>query len=105
MVECTLQEAIERCMEDGGIARPKDSDGWYDKRDFKSCEFGADLITAPWIYEPPKQSAFQKVRSANPAAPKGSTGEHILKQGWNAAIDEVLKLPLTDQLEHLKSKH
>ena len=44
--------------------------------------------------EPPKESAFEKWEHTQHDFSYGQTKER--KQGWNAAIDEVLQIPLVN---------
>lgn len=93
MKECTLQEAVELCKKDGGYFYAKkamypvryslDSEGYI----ISNSDDGRLWDTAfkeTWIYEPPKQSAFEKWNSEHGAV------KMYKKEGWNAAIDEVL---------------
>jgi hypothetical protein len=115
MKEVSLQEAIELCREKGGRIYKNRSAGEYYvylvERDYFTVRndkygtsnehtndpkvFSHKEITATWIYEPPKQSAFQKWRASyKPAEIRDVTRamEHHEKAIWNAAIDEVLKI-------------
>jgi hypothetical protein len=100
MIECTLQEAIKRCKENGGRFYAKshkpDVTKWKvynnDVVDINDCEFfnlEANDFDYTWIYEPPKESAFQKW---NGSWTECHCAECIKrrKEGWNAAIDAVL---------------
>jgi hypothetical protein len=100
MKEVSLQEAIELCREKGGVFYSSPSHKWIVSRGGNvvsqkdaSMDFTlyAEHFEQTWIYEPPKQSAFQKWESE--LYPTNETSwSRSRKEGWNAAIDEVLKL-------------
>jgi hypothetical protein len=106
MKECTLKEAIELCKKNGGVMYKKDLWGTPQHEKYYYMEiqdefvvswertgrrvFTPTEITAVWIYEPPKQSAFHKWVVSLPS--NLVNADKLRKEGWNAAIDEVLKL-------------
>ena len=106
MKEYTLQGAIELCKKNGGRFYSKEYKG-MDKdwgidtggnvRNIQNSQIFELSILAfetVWIYEPPKQSAFQKWSNLNIPDLREHTKElHRIigrKEGWNAAIDAVL---------------
>jgi hypothetical protein len=106
MIECTLQEAIKRCKENGGRFSESDNpyNEWWVINDkyvvaegniYDDFKLEIEDFDRTWIYEPPKQSAFQKwVKEAkdgdgNPCQCKDCFGDK--KEGWNAALDEVMR--------------
>jgi len=103
MKECTLQEAVELCKKNGGIFYLKDvmvpckykiSPGGYIVSNYNGyvgkMEIWADAFTATWIYEPPKQSAFQKLSNGYPFLSTNKSVQEIARDFWNGAIEEVL---------------
>jgi hypothetical protein len=100
MIECTLQEAIKRCKENGGRFRKHLSDNWIvltntpakkavfekDKDEMDMC---AEYFEATWIYEPPKESAFQKWAVSLPS--NLVNADRLRKEGWNAHHEAVKK--------------
>lgn len=102
MIECTLQEAVKRCKETGGTMRPKDAewapalywnDGYFAKAGTSDgiC-FDVQVASGVWIYEPPKQSAFQEwCTNEQYGKPSESLFRRLKKEGWNAAIDTISK--------------
>jgi len=102
MIECTLQEAIERCRDNGGRCRRHDlNECWvyvggtgavmYQENRHDAKFLAYDFETT-WIYEPPKESAFQKWVESSLHYSLGSGVDTGRKEGWNAAIDAVLAL-------------
>lgn len=116
MKECTLQEAIEISEKNGGgrFAQMDSlpfpwiillSNGWVVTEDKgERVELNNEIFKATWIYEPPKQSAFQKWNQQD----KDSVQTVCRREGWNAALDEVLETMtiygggLRDLVEKLK---
>jgi len=105
MKECTLQEAVELCMENGGTFHKDTTQAaiYYYNNAGAVCEVcnpsvKFKLMTADfnhtWIYEPPKKSAFQEWESHNTFLTETGAEYQAAKQGrkegWNAALDEVL---------------
>lgn len=101
--ECTLQEAMDLYKKNGGKFTKKGSpefpwvvilpNGYaVSKDEGKRIELNYDLFEATWIYEPPTRSAFQ---AWNESTDTGITDANSMKLGWNAAIDEVLKIITT----------
>ena len=118
MKEYTLQEAIVLCSKNGGrfyAKEYKESDKyWMVDKYGKIINIQSDQVfelavlsfESKWIYEPPKQSAFQTWIKNTPTAFKNmpdqtKTESRLRKEGWNAAIDEVcnLCLPIVEQLQ------
>ncbi len=104
MIECTLQEAIKKYKENGGFFYQI---GYPDIKCYVKGqaiifntgkgETGYPLrvcdICATWIYEPPKESAFQKWEKVQNENIIGPDAQFIArKEGWDAAIDTVLTL-------------
>lgn len=98
MKECTLQEAIELCRENGGRFRYKPDGVWWtiEKDVFVHESLGKIPFTIlpwyykePWIYEPPKQSAFQEWNKKQGCQCAPCVG--LRKAGYNQAIDTVVK--------------
>ena len=127
MIECTLQEAIKRCRENGGIFFRKDLWGTPRHKQYVwipneivllegKCDTlwpSVDDILATWIYEPPKQSAFQKWNSET--EPRADIFQHpeCRKEGWNALSNHLVQVSLyhwfneepyisVDQIKELK---
>lgn len=103
MIECTLQKAIELCKENGGTCYMKGLLEPYvyhmSEKNYMVNEAGNPLKMnvfsfTTWIYEHPKQSAFQKWESTqNQEHLYGSGAAHqCRKEAWIGAIDAVLKL-------------
>lgn len=97
MKECTLEQAVELCEKNGG--RVKSENGIFDmsNTDLREMSFTVEEILLKWIYEAPKQSSFQEWDGEHPLIMfSGHTPAEFhrkgRKEGWNAAIDEVLKL-------------
>ena len=87
MKECTLQEAVELCKNNGGFFYKKDAT--YAMHTVNTDEkFTVDDILMVWIYEPP-QSAFNKWLAK--ISDGGALPDKWRNEGWNAAIDEVIK--------------
>ncbi len=111
MIECTLQEAMIK-SKSGGRCWPKSFKnaidggcGFNAQGEFvflgsgEPVKFWESYIEEPWIYEPPRESAFQKWSSntyhlaMTPSKFSYDELVHHRKTGWNAAIDEILNLP------------
>jgi hypothetical protein len=102
-IECTLQEAVEKCDRFGGRFRHPHGDIWYicDETsvytEHNNTPFELDIVDFrnKWIYEPPEKSPFQEWNLKTP-----TTGErhhqHIQKEGrkegWKAHHEAVEKL-------------
>ncbi len=86
----TLQEAIELCKENGGRVISKNGIFNMSREELDEMTFSADEILLEWVYEPPKQSAFQEWSQHLDKYPRDS--ENLKKEGWNACAYEVLKL-------------
>lgn len=114
MIECTLQEAVKRCKENGGRFYLKDAktpcfykittDGHIITNDngyVENMKIWVAAFESTWIYEPPKQSAFQKWYKTEVCSVSESDDWRVRlrKEGWNAAIDAVFELeePVSDR--------
>jgi len=105
-IECTLQEAVGRCKKDGGTFWMKDHiepyKYRYDSDDLNPCKiidekgnkFELEWVDfeRTWVYEPPQKSAFQWW--VENAGIMGLTDTMRKKEGWNAALEEVMKLEI-----------
>jgi hypothetical protein len=103
-MECSLARAVELCKIDGGTFYREKENKFYVKGVKILCKetdmpfrVEVDDFNETWTWEPPKKSAFEKwVEGAGKKAAKITETHMIIserKEGWNAAIDEVLKLP------------
>ena len=114
MIECTLQEAVKRCRENGGRFI---SDGfpWHvrlpngyivSEEAGERMQMKDEYFDATWIYEAPKQSAFQKWEIIqNQGHPFGAMKSHLCrKEGWNAAIDKTLRILIEDDVDKILEK-
>lgn len=119
--ECTLQEAVELCKNSGGFIYPEDDPNnncrKYRRQDLMNPTldiFSGQDFARKWIYEPPL-SAFQEWDSRKPTIkPTNSSPDSLVrggrKEGWNAAINAVLKMSrkstgfliIPDQVKELK---
>jgi hypothetical protein len=96
----TLQQAIEKCKKYNGTFCQRNTNARF-KLDKNLNVVSADAdyefqlnawdFDKEWIYEPPKQSAFEKWHKKT-GNDNYDTFKECSKNGWNAAIDEVLKL-------------
>lgn len=107
MIKTTYSEAIERCRKEGGRFRNSQNDtpkAWvivlHDGRVVSEdggihLNIWAQDFTEEYVYEPPKQSAFEKWNSQRPVAQQVDYRDIIRerKNGWNGALDELLKHP------------
>lgn len=120
MIKYTLQEVIELYKNNnGGRFRKKAVDGfpltvpfqWFvllpngffvSEDSGKRIELHFDFFNTVWIYEPPKQSAFQKLHNKKDTCQCGACSK-IRKETWNDAIDEAVLIAVisTDPKETL----
>lgn len=103
MIECTLQEAIERIKENGGrfyiekCAEPYRYSYDTNLKRFidqhgEKFELDGTEFDQTWIYEPPKSTAFQEWNeNAGRVIDAHCDMWHQKgrKEGWNAAIDII----------------
>jgi hypothetical protein len=125
MKECTLQEAVELCKEKGGRFKQKGegNPAWLVKEKYEDGELVHEIVretgeqfpliaedfSLTWIYEPPKQSAFQKWNSTTEFHYHNSLDaeyDHVFelvtrerKAAFNRALDEVISLMETGEIQ------
>lgn len=118
MKECSLEEAIELCKENGGrfTNKGKRLYAWFvhlpngyivteDKG--KRIELNSDLYKSTWIYEPPRQSAFQKWVKGKHVYAAASEKLHRFegrKEGWNAALNKCIRILIEEDVNAILKK-
>jgi hypothetical protein len=98
-MECTFSEAIIKCEKNGGRFRKHLSDHWIIltdtpakivvfEKDGDRLSICPEYFRSKWIYEPPKESAFQKWESGfRRVSNQDLVVELYRKEGWNACSD------------------
>lgn len=103
MIKYTLEQALRKLQENGGrIKAINSSDDWWLNKDemFVNLQhLNAYDVLNKWVWEPENKSAFQEWSCHLCFYHKTEqTKEWIQtacrKEGWNAAIDEVLKFEM-----------
>ncbi len=108
-----LQEAVMKCRGTGGRFRRHDVEVWNyldnnghvrnEEGNLLSSFLAYDFATK-WIYEPPKESAFEKWDAEHYKATwtineiEAGRKNH-LKGGWIAAVDEVIGMMFNENTE------
>lgn len=107
MIEYTLQEAIEKCTDEGGRFRRHDREQWLilgkpdilvEKTNCFATFSGYDFETM-WIYEPPKQSTFHVWHTQFNCVLQGvipfEIQKVLRKEGWVGAVGRIIKMEET----------
>jgi hypothetical protein len=94
MKECTLKEALQMRAENGGVIYKKeDPSVKYALEGSDTCKlYTCDDVTAVWIYEPPKESAFEKLRKNYSFLNPDISVYDIARDFYDSALDAVLDL-------------
>lgn len=102
-MECTLEQALRNLQENGGKIKIKNSDIWFIREEMFGViqHLSAYDVLKTWVWEPENKSAFHEWNDSMPISHfvrvpsyQDQVGGQIKdrKEGWNAALDAVLKL-------------